>query len=340
MLKYKCVTTLVWSTRLGNFYNNTFPEQVRLVNQYTYDFYKELASSRIWIANSVEFLKNPIYKKKSQILIETWHGSLGIKRFDKTANSGTRWVEAAELNGKIANYCISNSVFEDKVYRDSFWPKTEILRFGHPRNDILAVQNASKRKQLRNDLLEQFGVEQDSKVVLYAPTFRDSHTFSCYNIEFSRLTKVLKEKFGGSWIILLRYHPTVRKKTKNVFASDIIDVTSHPDMQELIAIADIAITDYSSWIYDFVLLRKPGFIYATDIDHYNNERGFYYSLESTPFPVATTNEELMTNIIQFDQIIYENRVEEFLREKGCCEDGNASKRVVEKIQELISGKKK
>lgn len=111
-------------------------------------------------------------------------------------------------------------------------------------------------------------------------------------------------------------------------------------MQELIAIADIAITDYSSWIYDFVLLRKPGFIYATDIDHYNNERGFYYSLESTPFPVATTNEELMTNIIQFDQIIYENRVEEFLREKGCCEDGNASKRVVEKIQELISGKKK
>lgn len=104
-------------------------------------------------------------------------------------------------------------------------------------------------------------------------------------------------------------------------------------MQELLAITDVAITDYSSWIYDFVLLRKPGFIFATDIEEYNNERGFYYPLESTPFPVATNNIQLVENIRRFDNVKYQHDIDLFLKEKGCIEDGEASRRVVE----LLSG---
>lgn len=106
-------------------------------------------------------------------------------------------------------------------------------------------------------------------------------------------------------------------------------------MQELIAVTDVAITDYSSWIYDFVLLRKPGFIFATDIGKYNNERGFYYPLEETPFPIAKNNDELIKNILTFENEGYQERVESFLIDKGCYEDGHASERVAELINEIM-----
>ena len=79
------------------------------MEQYSGEYYQEIAKSKIIVANSVEFLKKPTPKRRSQILIETWHGSLGIKRFDANANSGKSWVSAAKRCGRNADYIISNS---------------------------------------------------------------------------------------------------------------------------------------------------------------------------------------------------------------------------------------
>lgn len=108
-------------------------------------------------------------------------------------------------------------------------------------------------------------------------------------------------------------------------------------MQELIAITDVAITDYSSWIYDFMLMRKPGFIFATDIEEYNTERGFYYPIESTPFPIAVDNDELIDNILKFDETSYATNLEKFLEDKGCVEDGHAAERAVDLIYRILNG---
>ena len=120
--------------------------------------------------------------------------------------------------------------------------------------------------------------------------------------------------------------------TKN---TDIIDATDYSDMQELLVATDVLITDYSSSIYDFVLSRKPGFIFATDAEKYDNKRGFYYPLSSTPFLVANNNDEMVKNIENFDENKYKNKVEYFLKEKGCIEDGKASKRVVDLIKDIM-----
>ena len=333
---------IIWGVRLATL-NKAFelPKQIRLVNRFTLDFYEEMATSKIWIINSVEVFKNPIYKKKDQILIETWHGSLGIKRFDKQVNDGRAWVKAAELCGKMANYCISNSEFEDNVYRGTFWSKNEILQYGHPRNDILFLKG-ERQNRIISKIKEQYeGIEDGEKYILYGPTFRDSHNFDCYSVNYERLISEVEKKFGGKWKVLVRFHPTVRKFSKNILSKNeqVIDVTDYPDIQELMLLADIAITDYSSWIYDFVLTRKPGFIFATDLEQYNDERGFYYKLETTPFAIARSNKELIANIRSFDLEMYQKKVEAFLKDKGCVEDGQASKRVVEKIREIIGDKK-
>lgn len=323
------------------------PESVRAVKAGSFSYYKEIFSSNVVITNSILFKDQAIYLKKGQTLIETWHGSLGIKRFGKhDYKSSWRWVRGAISTGKMTDYCISNSDFETRVYRDTYWKKTPILSYGHPRNDLFFDNCKERRRELRGQLCEEWKVPVETRFVMYAPTFRDSKNFQCYGIDFERLIGSLKERFGGEWCVLLRYHPTLEEvyEQKDIFKkhTDIkmVNVTKYADMQELIAIADVAITDYSSWIYDFILLRRPGFIFATDIEMYNNERGFYYPLEETPFPIATNNNELMENVLSFDDESYQQKVEEFLRGKGCVEDGHASERVVELIRKIIEGEEK
>lgn len=318
------------------------PGDIKVVELNSFDYFKEIFSSKIVITNSFLYLGQPFSLKKEQVLIETWHGSLGIKRHDKKAIKDTwRRVSALEKTGKMSTYCISNSSLETGSLRSTYWPKTEILEYGHPRNDLFFPEYAEKRAKLRKDLFAEWELEADTKIVMYGPTFRDDKNFDCYAIDFQQLAEALKERFGGKWCVLLRYHPSLLKvykaheKRTGKTGVPVINVTGHIDMQELIAVTDVAITDYSSWIYDFVLLRKPGFIFATDIEKYNNERGFYYPLEETPFPIARDNEELVQNILTFKAEPYQKRVEEFLADKGCVEDGHASEKVVELIKSII-----
>ena len=110
-------------------------------------------------------------------------------------------------------------------------------------------------------------------------------------------------------------------------------------MQELLCAVDFGITDYSSWMCDYILTRRPGFLFTLDIEKYVDERGFYYPLETSPFPVCKSNQELCDKIINFDEKKYQNDIDKFLSDKECYEDGYASKRVVELIKDKIEGEK-
>ncbi|MCM1251500.1 MAG: CDP-glycerol glycerophosphotransferase family protein [Clostridium sp.] len=131
------------------------------------------------------------------------------------------------------------------------------------------------------------------------------------------------------------FHNKNNRNAKNLFVNkdSVIDVSEYADMQELMAASDIGITDYSSWIFDFMLTRRPAFIYAEDINKYIHSRGFYYSIQETPFLIADSNEALNHNIINFDEKTYLRKVDLFLKERGCYETGNASERLTEFIIE-------
>lgn len=332
---------MVWICNKGakNIEKN-FPESVRVARRGTYEAYREIASAKIWIDNSINFLWEPVIKKRGQIYIETWHGSLGLKRAGKEDIKNPKWLKASEKCNPYTNYCISNSDFENFVYRDTHWSKTKILKLGHARNDILFNKNKEFCQKIKAKVYEYFSLEENDKILLYAPTFRDSGTTKVYDIDFKRLKETLEEKYGGTWKILLRHHFHNRKKKftggkEEEQENYLIDATKYIDMQELLCVTDIGISDYSSWLCDFVLTKRPAFIYAVDIDEYNTERGLYYPLETTPFPIATNNDELMNNILKFDAEEYEKKAEKFIREKGCIDDGNASERIVKVIQKLM-----
>ena len=104
-------------------------------------------------------------------------------------------------------------------------------------------------------------------------------------------------------------------------------------MYEYLAGIDIFLTDYSSAALDAAVMRIPIFVYADDLDNYIKDRGsFIRDIYDYPFPVAKTNDELMNNIINFNEEKYLNKVNKFLVTEEFLEDGNASRRAVDIIE--------
>lgn len=323
---------LVWVVRKEDLKErDKFPSELKLVVRESLEFYKELASSKFIIENANDTVYMKYNKRPGQVIIQTWHGSLGFKRLDKVKNEA--WVAKADELGNETDFIVSNSEFENMVYRTSYWENTEILEYGHARNDMLL--NKTKYNKMNKKVREYYNIGKNTKILLYAPTFRDDFSADTYNLDYAKLLEAVKEKFGGNWVLMARFHFKLRNVDFSDDLSDnIINATDYYDMQELLCAADIGITDYSSWLCDFVLTDKPGFIYCSDMDKYVDERGFYYPLSETPFPISKTNEEFYENIINFDAKKYEKKRQEFLKKRGCYEKGNASKRIVDKIYEL------
>ena len=126
-----------------------------------------------------------------------------------------------------------------------------------------------------------YNIKKDTKICLYAPTFRNSDSISCYDLDYNRLHEALVKRFSGDWVILVRYHFRLKNtKIPKKYENTVINVTNYPDMQELLCVTDFGITDYSSWICDYVITKRPGFLYTTDIEKYiDTERGFYHTLD-------------------------------------------------------------
>lgn len=345
IIKRKLPYELVWLVRDVNseLEKGTFPEQIRLVPIYKKDALIELATAKLWVDNQRKnyFIKKGLMKKDNQCYIQTWHGSLGIKKVgidSPLTQIENAWIPYGKIDAEMMDYVISNSRFETEVFKTNFWGNGNINLFGHPRNDIFFKPEEEKQK-IKDKVFTTLQIDKNKKVLLYVPSFRDDKRLSCYGLDTSAVANALKDKFGGDWIIAIRMHPRIKKYSQHLFYfnENTIDATDYPDIQELLLASDIAITDYSSCIFDFMLSRKPGFIFATDIEQYNTDRGFYYPLESTPFPIATNNYELIKNIENFDYEEYKQKVEDFLKDKGCMEDGHASERVVDLIEKIMSG---
>ena len=206
----------------------------------------------------------------------------------------------------------------------------------HPHPEVAAV------------VKKYFNIPLKNKIILYAPTFRDSieltgkMDFSVYGIDFERLKMAVEHKFGGEWSVIVKWHPFLANYAQSEVGAkgkDCIDATQYNDMQDLIIASDIVISDYSSCIFDAALRNIPCFTFATDFDAFKKERGVYFEMEDLPFPYAKDNDELMSNIENYNHEVYLERWEEFKKKTGLVETGHASEDIAFKIKNIIDGEK-
>lgn len=297
------------------------------INSFKYIYH--MSTAKFWVDNARKFW---CLKKKNQLYIQCWHGGFGLKKIEKDAADTLLddYIRMAVRDAEQTDLMVSNSKTLTKLYRDAFWYENgEIMEKGLPRNDRLFNFTNDDARRIK----ESLGIDQSKKVMLYAPTFRKNHDISVYNLDYERCAKALGKRFGGEWVILVRLHPNVFKLAENLTFPPqyAVDVSRYSDIQELYMISDCAVTDYSSVMFDFMLLKRPCMLYAADVEEYKKERDFFITLDSLPFPLAQDNNSLEKLICDFDEKEYNENVESFKAFHGFCDSGCASESVAEWI---------
>ena len=132
--------------------------------------------------------------------------------------------------------------------------------------------------------------------------------------------------------IILLPNNDIRLEFTNDESKNIIDVSAYPDMQEVMIVSDILITDYSSSMWDYSFLKRPGFLFIPDLESYLNERDFYTPIETWPFPFAKNNKDLQSLILNFDENTNLAKIQSHLDSLGSYEIGTASKQIAQLLE--------
>lgn len=311
----------------------SFPNNTKLISRkkvLLYFYY--LLTSEIIVYNCGGFSYAPI--RKTQYLIETWHGGGASKRVGHTV-PGKSYAskKGITLASKDIKLFISSSAISTRyVIRESLDYHGEILESGFPRNDIMFYHDYEQIRIIK----ERIGIPKDTHIVLYAPTFRGNED-RAVNIDYefeiinpSLVKDALCKKYGGTWLFVTRGHQYA--SDMNIENSD-LDVSTYSDMQEILLISDVLITDYSSSIWDFAILKRPAFLYVPDLDKYERkERGFLVPIEKWPGIISQSNEEIAMNILNFSDEEYSDHLTVFFRFANSYEHGNACESVKNKIR--------
>lgn len=306
-------------------------KNLKLVKYSSFKYYYYLATSHFIITNYRMTLD--FEKRKGQRYIQTWHSSLRLKMIEKDAEDTLpkHYIEMAKKDSKQIDLLLVGNRKSKQIYEKSFWYDGDYLECGTPQCDLFF----EKGKEYKTKVMNGLGLAGEKKILLYAPTFRKDHNLAVYNVDYENLKLSLERKFGGEWIILVRLHPHLLNEVKNLkFNEYIINATSYDDIQELLGVADAVITDYSALMFDYILTKKPCFLYASDYENYvSTDRRLYFDIKDLPFPISFNNEELNKQILDFSMEKYQESCEEFLKQGiGTWDDGQACKRVLKYIE--------
>lgn len=333
---------LVW---LVNNMNKQFPKGIRKVRNTFFNRAYHLVTSKVWVDNSRKAYGTA--KRDDQMYIQTWHAAIEFKPvggfrgklFPKIAYLVSRY------DSKLANYVISNSEWCTRRYPKMLLYDGEILKTGSPRCDIFFT----KRDEIYEQTRDKYSLPGDAKIVTFAPTFRGGGQkgkrqifLEKTTLDFKMLSEALGKKFGGTWYVFLRLHPQLAAQFNDMPLSEktdhMIDVSQADDMNELLAASDVLVTDYSSTAFDAINMYMPVFLYADDLEEYTRERGgLMWDMDKLPFAVAKSNGELSENIKKFDESRYRSEIDKFSKRHGVLEDGHASERVADVIEEFVGG---
>ncbi|WP_405267467.1 CDP-glycerol glycerophosphotransferase family protein [Methanobrevibacter sp.] len=292
----------------------------------SFDSFKKLAGSRYIFLNDnffpLAFMK---FNPKSTV-VQLWHAPGASKKFGGSVDIGSR--DILKRISENTDYLIVTSRNIEDYYSEAFQiPKNKIKALGLPRMDYYFENH--DLNSLKSEFCQKYGISQDKKIILYAPTFRDEEKYN--NVfDFLDLEK-FNEVLGSEHVLALRLHPKIRNFYKNDISSEgqYIDVSDWESEQELMLISDMLITDYSSIMIEYCILNRPIIFFTYDLDSYlSNERGFYYDFRKTvPGPIVYSCDELIDAIDNND--FDKSKISGFVKTQFDVIDGKSSERIVD-----------
>jgi CDP-glycerol glycerophosphotransferase len=271
--------------------NADIPGKPIIVKADTPKYFWYTLKAKYWIT-CVNIERSLHYKKKNCKYLNTWHG-LSINHCGN-AVPGRKDFDF----GAVDYMCYESDYHREILIRDFLAREEAMIPTGLPRNDVLYTTSQEEVVSIKKRL----GLPLDKKLILYAPTWRDStDNGASYEIKPPIDVNYWAEELKNDYIVLLRTHAYTTKLLGIEFNDVIRDYTSYPVINDLFKISDILVSDYSSCIADFSILERPVVCFAYDYEAYCKHRGLYLDLETAmPSGVKRTEQEVITQIKTMD----------------------------------------
>ena len=332
--EYECIwflfnTTMEIPGRCKKIRNNYFP------------YFWYLMRAGIWVFDSrqLEYYR----KKKNVTYIQTWHGTplkklaLDMEHMDMGGETDIK-IYHDQFRSTCADwdYLVSQNQFSTEIFKSCFaFNDRPILQIGYPRNDILFNENTEEKIIEYKKML---GLPLDKKIILYAPTWRDNeysirgkYKFAS-KLDFDKAQKELSDKY----IFIVKYHYLVSDKIDwSPYKGFVYTFDETKDIAWLYLVSDMMITDYSSVMFDYSLLKRPILFFAYDLEDYKeNLRGFYFDfVEEAPGPISRDTDQLITDIKEYDPSKWKDKYQAYSNKYNHVDDGHACEHVIDIILE-------
>lgn len=275
--------------------------------------------------------------KKEQELCQLWHACGAYKKFGYSRLNGNENIKIHQGYKKYTKVITSAEAIREN-YAEAFGISIEKTKAtGVPRTDIFFDEQCKAEKCAK--FYEEYPELKNKKIILFAPTYRgkraEDASYEFGEIEFESLYQQLKEEY----VIIFKWHPALYNnlKRKHILVYDeskykdfFYDMSEKREVNDLLFVADILVTDYSSVIFDYALLNKPIIYFMYDIEQYEGGRGLYYELEEYLYgPIVKTTNDLIMAIKEEKNFKIERQ--KFMDKFMSACDGCATERVCQWI---------
>lgn len=348
-----CDFTFYWEFRDDCIEKYRFLERdprVRLVRRLSPENLEAFACAKYWVTNGLT--PEYVVPKPDQVYIQCWHGtplkrlghdiaSNAVMALNTTDEYSERYdLEAAKWSNLVTPSAYTTSCLASAFGMDSSWVESKVLELGYPRNDeiVNVCSDSAALDALRLQLSNELGFDPSKKLLLYAPTWRDSEYQAGVGYVQRTLLdfQLMQRELGSDWVVLFRPHCHIANSFDfSEYDMFVVNAAELPDINSLYCIADALVTDYSSVFFDYACTGRPMLFYMPDLEQYQNEtRGFYIEpAVDLPGPICMTTAELADAVNDLDQYqnAYCERYRAF-RERFCPhEDGHAAQRLVDAV---------
>lgn len=289
------------------------------------------ANARVILVDDYMELLFKMPRREGTTLIQLWHACGAFKTFgcSRMGKSGGQTLKS--MNHRTYDFATVSSQEIAKFYAEGFGLSPEkVVATGIPRTDIFFDEEY--REKVTEEFYRSHPKLKGKKILLFAPTFRGNGKNSgYYPVDLFDVNK-LYEQLGEEYAIIIKHHPFVKNRNtiRKEYKDYIVDLSMNSELNDLLFVTDILITDYSSVVFEASLLRIPMLFYVFDLEQYIATRGFYYEFETfVPGKIASSFSEAVQAIATGD--LEQEKIEAFRDRFFDDKDGRSTQRTVDLI---------
>jgi len=254
-------------------------------------------------------------------VVQVWHAAGALKRFGLDGPAFDQSAERAFLHRHYDYVVVAGDASRAPYASALRTPIERVLPLGSPRTDFFF--DADAMRAARERLLEHHPQLRDRRVVLYAPTFRGRGEArrAAPGFNAARLRSLLPPEYA----LVLKAHPNLDRRATATRGYDVV-LDPSSEVNEAFTVADLLVTDYSSSIFEWALLRRPLVLMVPDLSSYERDPGLYLDYRSEMVGTLVDDTDEVAAAILADSFDLSG-YEAFVARHLAGSDGRASERV-------------